>query len=189
MVAELTALRDQIDEVDKALLSLLAKRLELVAEVGEVKSKYGLPIYVPEREAAMLASRREEAAALGVPPDLIEDVLRRVMRESYSSENDKGFKTLCPNLRPVVIVGGGGQMGRLFEKMLTLSGYRVRILEKEDWPRATEIVADAGMVIVSVPIHTTAETIARLPSLPADCILVDLASIKAEPLQAMLAAV
>lgn len=33
MVAELTALRDQIDEVDKALLNLLAKRLELVAEV------------------------------------------------------------------------------------------------------------------------------------------------------------
>ena len=49
MVAELTALRDQIDEVDKALLNLLAKRLELVAEVGEVKSRFGLPIYVPER--------------------------------------------------------------------------------------------------------------------------------------------
>ena len=48
MVAELTALRDQIDEVDKALLNLLAKRLELVAEVGEVKSRFGLPIYVPE---------------------------------------------------------------------------------------------------------------------------------------------
>ncbi|EOF6600812.1 hypothetical protein ACK1HW_004097, partial [Salmonella enterica] len=27
MVAELTALRDQIDDVDKALLNLLAKRL------------------------------------------------------------------------------------------------------------------------------------------------------------------
>lgn len=37
MVAELTALRDQIDEVDKALLNLLAKRLELVAEVGGEK--------------------------------------------------------------------------------------------------------------------------------------------------------
>ena len=147
MVAELTALRDQIDVVDKALLDLLAKRLELVAEVGEVKSKYGLPIYVPEREASMLASRRKEAAAMGVPPDLIEDVLRRVMRESYSSENDKGFKTLCPSLRPVVIVGGGGQMGRLFEKMLGLSGYQVRTLEKEDWSRAPELVADAGMVI------------------------------------------
>ena len=144
MVAELTALRDQIDEVDKALLDLLARRMALVAEVGEVKSKYGLPIYVPEREASMLASRRKEAQSLGVSPDLIEDVLRRVMRESYSSENDKGFKTLCPSLRPVVIVGGGGQMGRLFEKMLMLSGYQVRILEKEDWALAPELMKERG---------------------------------------------
>ena len=188
MVAELTALRDQIDEVDKALLDLLAKRLTLVAEVGEVKSRYGLPIYVPEREATMLASRRHEAELLGVPPDLIEDVLRRVMRESYTSENDKGFKTLCPELRPVVIVGGKGQMGRLFEKMLTLSGYQVQILDKGDWDNAEAMLANAGMVIISVPIHLTEQVIGQLPSLPQDCILVDLASVKNKPLQAMLAA-
>ena len=188
MVAELTALRDKIDEVDKGLLELLAKRLELVAEVGEVKSRYGLPIYVPEREASMLASRRKEAEALGVPPDLIEDVLRRVMRESYSSENDKGFKTLCPDLRPIVIVGGKGRMGQLFEKMLTLSGYQVKVLDKEEWSQAPALLADAGMVIVSVPIHLTEQVIAQLPPLPHDCILVDIASVKNRPLQAMLAA-
>ena len=188
MVAELTALRDQIDEVDKALLGLLAKRLELVAEVGEVKSRYGLPIYVPAREASMWASRRQEAEALGVSPDLIEDVLRRLMRESYAHENDKGFKTLCPTLRPVVIVGGRGQMGRLFEKMLTLSGYQVRILDKGDWDRSDELLKDAGMVIISVPIHLTEQIIGELPKLPEDCILVDLASVKNRPLQAMLAA-
>lgn len=188
MVAELTALRDQIDEVDKALLDLLAKRLHLVAEVGEVKSRYGLPIYVPEREASMLAPRRKEAELLGVPPDLIEDILRRVMRESYTSENDKGFKTLNPDLRPVVIVGGRGQMGRLFEKMLTLSGYQVKILDKEDWEQADSMLSDAGMVIISVPIHLTEQVIAGLPPLPDDCILVDLASVKNSPLQAMLAA-
>ncbi|QCR37023.1 bifunctional chorismate mutase/prephenate dehydrogenase [Nissabacter sp. SGAir0207] len=187
MVAELTALRDQIDEVDKALLDLLAKRLSLVAEVGEVKSRYGLPIYVPEREASMLASRRKEAESLGVPPDLIEDVLRRVMRESYSSENDKGFKTLCPQLRPIVIIGGRGKMGQLFQRMLALSGYQVRVLEQEDWAQADTLLADAGMVIVSVPIHVTEQVISRLPPLPADCILVDLASVKNRPLQAMLA--
>ena len=187
MVAELTALRDQIDEVDKALLALLAKRLELVAEVGEVKSHYGLPVYVPEREAAMLASRRKEAESLGVPPDLIEDVLRRVMRESYTSENDKGFKTLCPQLRPIVIIGGNGQMGRLFNRLLTLSGYQVKVLDQEDWPQADSLLADAGMVIVSVPIHITEQVIAQLPPLPQDCILVDLASVKNRPLQAMLA--
>ena len=40
MVAELTALRDQIDEVDKALLNLLAKRLELVAEEKPLWTAY-----------------------------------------------------------------------------------------------------------------------------------------------------
>ena len=78
-------------------------------------------------------------------------------------------------------------MGQLFAKMLTLSGYQVRILEKDDWSRAHELLDDAGMVIVSVPIHLTQDTIARLPALPDDCILVDLASVKNAPLQAMMA--
>ena len=122
-----------------------------------------------------------------MPPDLIEDVLRRVMRESYVSENDKGFKTLCPQLRPIVIIGGNGQMGRLFNRLLTLSGYQVRVLDQEDWPQAEQLLADAGMVIVSVPIHVTEQVISRLPTLPDDCILVDLASVKNRPLHAMLA--
>lgn len=49
----------------------------------------------------------------------------------------------------------------------------MRILEKDDWAQAQAIVADAGMVIVSVPIHITEKVIAQLPPLPDDCILVD----------------
>ncbi|MGE9716409.1 chorismate mutase, partial [Escherichia coli] len=83
----------------------------------EVKNRHGLPIYAPDREAAMLASRRNEAEKMGISADLIEDVLRRVMRESYSKENDKGFKTLNPQLGKIVIVGGNGKMGRLFSRL------------------------------------------------------------------------
>ncbi|AOM40914.1 bifunctional chorismate mutase/prephenate dehydrogenase [Xenorhabdus hominickii] len=186
MVAELSQLREQIDEVDKALLALLAKRMNLVAQVGEVKSQLGLPIYAPDREATMLASRRQEAENMGIPPDLIEDILRRIMRESYVSENNKGFKKFRSHLGPVVIVGGSGKMGKLFSRLLTLSGYEVRILESGDWNKAEHILAGAGMVIVSVPIHLTEEIIHRLPPLPEQCILVDLASIKQRPLNAML---
>lgn len=59
----------------------------------------------------------------------------------------------------------------------------MRILEQQDWDRAPEIVSDAGMVIVSVPIHVTEQVIAKLPRLPSDCILVDLASVKNGPLR------
>lgn len=186
MNSELNELRDKIDATDKALLQLLAQRIKLVEAVGEVKSRYGLPIYVPEREASMLAARRAEAEKSGVPPALIEDILRRIMRESYSSENDKGFKCLQPSLRQVVIVGGQGKMGKLFSRLLQLSGYQVRSLEPDDWPGAADLVADAGMVIVSVPIHSTEQVIQQLPPLPADCILVDIASVKQKPLNAML---
>ncbi len=62
-------------------------------------------------------------------------------------------------------------MGRLFEKMLTQSGYQVRVTEKRSWARAADIVADAGMVIVSVPIHTHRGDDQQAAALPADCIL------------------
>ncbi|WP_281223527.1 bifunctional chorismate mutase/prephenate dehydrogenase [Photobacterium sanguinicancri] len=186
MVAELSKLRDQIDEVDRQMVELLARRLSLVEDVGHVKSQHGLPIYAPDREAAMLASRREEAESKGVPPDLIEDILRRTMRESYSSENDSGFKCLKPDLRPIVVVGGHGQLGGLFCRLFELSGYQVRKLGSDEWDQADEILADAGMVVVSVPINVTEQVIAKLGNLPADCILADLTSIKSGPLQAML---
>ncbi|MCK8086613.1 bifunctional chorismate mutase/prephenate dehydrogenase [Vibrio sp. 1CM8B] len=185
MAVELNELRDQIDAVDKQMLDLLAQRLALVEKVGEVKSEHGLPIYVPEREAAMLASRRQEAEKIGVPPQLIEDILRRTMRESYASEKDSGFKCLNPELRSVVIVGGNGQLGGLFGRMFKLSGYEVKILGSQDWDKADEILDNAGLVVVTVPIHLTEGVIAKLGNLPSDCILCDLTSIKSKPLQAM----
>ena len=186
MAHQLADLRDKIDAVDKQMIDLLAQRLSLVEEVGEVKSEHGLPIYAPDREAAMLASRRAEAESRGVPAQLIEDILRRTMRESYASEKDSGFKCLKPNLGKVVVVGGKGQLGSLFVRMFELSGYQVDILGRQQWENADEIVKDAGLVVVTVPIDKTLDVIRTLPPLPDNCILCDLTSIKDQPLQAML---
>src|SRR5699024_5530417 len=131
----LAGLRDQIDEVDRELVELLARRLQLVSQVGEVKGRHGLPIYAPAREATMIAAKRGLAEEQGVPPDLVEDVLRRCMRESYTHEKNMGFTQQAPDLGPVVIVGGAGRMGALFGRMLRLSGYEVRIVEREHSPR------------------------------------------------------
>ncbi len=188
MVTELARLQQQIDDADVALLDLLAKRLTLETEVGNVKKQFGLPAHAAEREASMRVSLRQRAELPEIPPDLIEDILRRIIRHAYSGENDKRFKTVNPQLRTIVIIGGRGRMGRLFEKMLTLSGYQVEILDKEDWKNAGSILGRAAMVIISVPIHLTVKIIEQLPSLPQDCILADIASVKNPVVQAMLSA-
>lgn len=77
----------------------------------------------------MLASRRNEAEKMGISADLIEDVLRRVMRESYSKENDKGFKTLNPQLGKIVIVGER-KMGRLFLVSLHFLAIKWKVLKR-----------------------------------------------------------
>ena len=184
---ELTDLRARIDKLDDELIDLLARRTRLTAAVGALKSRHRLPLYVPEREAQLLAARREKAGAAGVDPALMEDVLRRIMRESYSSQ-EADFPAAGPLDRPVVIVGGEGALGRCLASFFTRSGYVLRTLDKDDWEQAPELLANAGLVLMAVPIAQTCELIANLPPLPPDCILADVTSIKRAPLQAMLAA-
>ncbi|MBB1318710.1 bifunctional chorismate mutase/prephenate dehydrogenase [Shewanella sp. SR43-4] len=187
--AGLEHLRDLIDGVDQQLLHLLRKRLDLVAQVGAVKHAAGVPIYAPQREASMLAKRRNEAQSMNISPQLIEDILRRLMRESYLNEKDVGFKQVKQDLGHVVIVGGQGKLGQLFSQMLVLSGYEVKSIDKNDWQEAAAIFDGAGLVIVTVPINVTCEVIReKLTQLPDNCILADLTSIKEEPVAAMLAA-
>ncbi len=183
----LKPLREKIDQVDRQLIELFAERLKLVAEVGKVKSEHGIPVYAPEREKAMIDARCLEAEKLGVPANLIEDVLRRVMRESYANENKHGFKQVNSNIQKIVIVGGLGKLGRLFNRFLSLSGYQVVSLDQNDWVQAETILAGADLVLVCVPINKTLETIERLqPFLTEKMILADLTSVKAQPLQKML---
>lgn len=184
--AELAPLRTQIDAIDSQLVELLAARAKVTAEVGRVKQQYALPLYVPERELSLLKARREQAEHIGVSAELVEDVLRRVMRESYQTQ-ETGFVCCREGGGKVVIVGGAGALGQRFASLFTRSGYQVVVLETADWPNATVIVADAALVLIAVPIHATLQVISQLPPLPADCVLADLTSVKAAPLQTMLA--
>ncbi len=182
----LARLRDQIDDVDGQLIKLLKRRNELTGQVGEVKSQTGMPIYVPSRESEMIAVRRHQAESIGLSADLAEDVIRRIIRDSYRSQHSN-YRCINPNIEKVVIIGGGGALGKLFVQLFEQSEYKVCVLEKDDWQRSDEIFANAGLVIVAVPIKLTSSVIQGLNSLPPDCVLSDITSVKNEPLEAMLA--
>ncbi|WP_148259519.1 bifunctional chorismate mutase/prephenate dehydrogenase [Candidatus Blochmanniella vafra] len=186
MENKLNVLRNEIDKIDKNLIELLSRRLSLVSQIGKIKSRFGLFIYSPEREEQLMSCRKKEAIKLGISPDLVEDVLRRIMRESYYKESKKGFKRLYSDCRPVVIIGGKGRMGQFFAKMLTLSGYQVKILDQDDWINAKSILINVGVVFISVPIHLMTKVVNTLPPLPDDCVIIDLSSIKTISLKTIL---
>lgn len=186
MNIHLNQLRNEIDAVDKQLLDLIEKRLQLVGQVGELKSIVGLSLHDAQREADMIAHHRKMATERHISPDFFEDILKRLMQESYANELGSGYSQVKTDLGKIVIVGGNGKMGRLFRKQFELSGYLVEIVEAEDEPYASHRFIDAGLVVIAVPIANTIDVITKLPKLPETCVLADLTSIKSKPLEAML---
>lgn len=187
MQDKLNKLRLQIDEVDDQLLEAIEKRLALVHQVGEIKQEAGIPVCDPLREQQMVKSLRQKALQKSVSPDLIEDIIRRLMRQSYVNESETGFYRINKGEGNIVIVGGHGQMGTMFTKAFKRSGYSVQILDKEDDITDENHFNNACLVLISVPIHLTVSIINQLPKLPEDCVLADLTSIKTKPLMKMLA--
>ncbi|MGB1197957.1 MAG: bifunctional chorismate mutase/prephenate dehydrogenase [Thalassotalea sp.] len=183
---QLSSLRDDIDIIDSQLVELLAKRRVVTTKVGELKSQVGMPIFAPDREKQLIEKRRKQAETVGVSADLIEDVLRRLMRDSYVSQDASGYRCVNPNCQKVVVIGGEGQLGQVFVDLFKRSSYQVAILEQNDWHLSESIFKDASLVIVAVPIRLTTTIIQKLNGLPGDCILADFTSIKEAPLYEMM---
>lgn len=81
--AQLLALRHEIDALDHALVTLLAQRRTVVAQVARLKASHGLPPLDPAREAAMRADLHRQGAAQGVPAPLLDAVLNAVLEDSH----------------------------------------------------------------------------------------------------------
>ena len=78
---ELLRLRDSIDNIDAALIHLLAERFKCTQAVGEYKAKHELPPADPAREAVQIARLRKLATAAKLDPDFAEKFLNFIVHE------------------------------------------------------------------------------------------------------------
>jgi prephenate dehydrogenase len=85
------------------------------------------------------------------------------------------------------IIGGTGGMGRIFADLFRQEGYRVHVSGRTRGPDIPTMADACQVVIVSVPIGITREVIEQLgPHMKEDALLMDLTSLKTEPVKAML---
>ena len=74
-------LRASIDNIDAALVHLLAERFKITKAVGEHKKQVGLPPADPAREQEQIARLRELAETAGLDPAFSEQLLRFIVDE------------------------------------------------------------------------------------------------------------
>lgn len=78
---ELLRLRMSIDNMDAALVHLLAERFKITQEVGELKAAHGLPPADPAREAQQIERLRALAEDAKLDPEFAEKFLNFVVAE------------------------------------------------------------------------------------------------------------
>ena len=78
---DLLALRESIDNIDAALIHLLAERFKCTQRVGEFKAKHGLPPADPAREQRQIARLRSLAENARLDPEFAEKFLNFIVKE------------------------------------------------------------------------------------------------------------
>lgn len=106
--ARLTRLRASIDNLDAALVHLLAERFKCTQQVGELKARHGLPPADPQREAQQMSRLRALADESGLDPVFAEKFLAFVIAEVIRNHGIiAGHHALAPPPeRPVTVPGG-----------------------------------------------------------------------------------
>jgi len=192
----LASLRDAISDVDRALLELLRRRLDLAAEVGRIKADAGAPVVVREVEERVLDRARRQAAACGVSESVLEGVFQAILRGSVERQYRVGIDRREARGGRILIAGGAGGMGGWLRGFFELVGHRVDLLDPAFAPldpapgrfAALAAVPDLDAydaLVVAVPLARTGETVAELAARRPRGPIVEIASIKAPAAEAL----
>ncbi len=88
MMQELEHLRTIIDDIDSQLLCLLAKRQEIVKQVGEFKLKQNIPVLDQAREDSLYKYHQELSTKYGLSFDFIQDLFAMIMEHSRKTQRE-----------------------------------------------------------------------------------------------------
>ena len=204
-MSDLEALRTEISELDRRLLELLNRRLELVAAVRDHKDEAGERWIDPEREAellqALVASNPGPLSERGVRSifSAVLDVLKEEVAAERRAPMAPGAVPERPRAVDRLAVVGTGLVGTSVALAAGRVGTRTRgfdsgrgVLERaaargalEPVSSLAEAVADAELIVVAVPVGAAPGVVKEvLAAAGRDAVVTDVASTK-RPLAAI----
>ncbi len=79
--------REGIDAADRELVRLLAERLKLTSNIGEVKTREGLPVLDAARERRVIEKVRAMATDLNIDPSDVERIYERIIEAAKAVQH------------------------------------------------------------------------------------------------------
>ena len=182
-------LRKQIDEIDREILSLVAKRQEIVSKVAKSKIASQKAIYDREREVKLLEKLEGEGQKLGLKTSLTRRLFNQIIESSQSMQIERVHETRS-NLKFSLCIVGPGGMGQCLAKFMKPLLKSVSFIDEHSSQKAmAENLKDKDLVFIAVPIKHTKDVIFKIgPLLAKEQILCDITSLKKEPVEWMLEA-
>ncbi|HXU45407.1 MAG TPA: prephenate dehydrogenase/arogenate dehydrogenase family protein [Thermoanaerobaculia bacterium] len=186
---DLSTLREDIARVDRGLLELLRRRMELAAEVGRLKAGAGMPVTVRDVEERVIARARRHAPVCGISEGVLEDVFRAILRASVERQHREGMALRELRGERILLIGGAGGMGTWMRRFLELGGHTVDLLDPAFAPleeaagrygRLDDVPdLDAyAALLVAVPLDRTPDVIRNLAERKPRGLVIEIASIK-----------
>ncbi len=85
-IAGLDALRAEIDDIDDALMAILARRMKVAREIGRLKREANVPVVQPIRYKKLMEERLGQAEAIGISDDFIRKIFGVLHEESVRQQ-------------------------------------------------------------------------------------------------------
>ncbi|MCZ0951397.1 MAG: prephenate dehydrogenase/arogenate dehydrogenase family protein [Rhodospirillaceae bacterium] len=179
-------LRERLSAVDRELISLVARRQEIVAEVSAHKMRTGTATRDYARERRVIEGARREASALGLDTEVVEQVMRALIRSSLTHQEQQRVAADGAGVgKSALIVGGSGKMGGWMAEFLASQGYRVQLADPRKsklpypWIPNWELSdLEQDIIVVAAPIKVTAEILHALAKRRPRGLVIDVGSLK-----------
>jgi chorismate mutase/prephenate dehydrogenase len=177
-------LRDEIADVDKALVDLVAKRFHLATQLGLEKRLLGRVLRDEGVEELVRKRLLTECAARGISASFSASLARLLIEESLRRQEE--VRKPRPAGQRILLVGGAGRMGRWLCRYFRSRGYRVVVNDLAGpvegvpfEPDLTRGVREADVVAVSVPMSVAAKLLRNIAAMSPKGLVFDVCSLKA----------
>jgi chorismate mutase/prephenate dehydrogenase len=183
---DLQALREKLSSLDVELLEMVARRQEIVAEIGRVKSSAGRGTRDYAREKDVLNLARQTARRVGVDEDIGEEMFRLLIRASLAAQElDKVTSEQTGSGKRALVIGGAGQMGQWFVRFLGAQGYSVEICDSKvggsghpQYSSLDDTDLSHDLIVIATPIKETRLLLDELAVRKPGGIIFDISSLK-----------